>query len=228
MTGAVAIVLAAGQGRRLGREEPKAFAAIGGHMLVELAVASASACSSVGRIVVTVPIGFEDRIAFDAEKPLVVVPGGESRQLSVRAALVTVPHEAEAVVCHDAARPLASSRLFSRVLDALPGADGVVPVLPVPDTVKRVRDGTVVGTERRDELALAQTPQAFRTEALVSAHQRALDEGKTFTDDAALLEWDGHTVRVVEGEPDNFKITTEEDLARAEAVLAARRSHSRG
>lgn len=228
MTGAVAIVLAAGQGKRLGREEPKAFVEIGGRPIVALAVGSALACPAVSRAIVTVPAGYEDRVRFDASKPVVVVTGGASRQLSVRAALAALPDEESAIVCHDAARPLASPRLFDAVLEGLDSADGVVPVLPIPDTIKRVRDGAVVGTEPRRELVLAQTPQAFHGKALLAAHQRALDEGKTFTDDAALLEWDGYTVNTVEGEPDNFKITTEEDLARAEAVLAARRSHSRG
>jgi 2-C-methyl-D-erythritol 4-phosphate cytidylyltransferase len=94
----------------------------------------------------------------------------------------------------------------------------VVPVVPVADTVKRVRDGSVVGTEARGELALAQTPQAFRAAPLRDAHARAERDGLDFTDDASAVEWAGYRVRVVPGEPGNFKITSAEDLARAEAA----------
>jgi 2-C-methyl-D-erythritol 4-phosphate cytidylyltransferase/2-C-methyl-D-erythritol 2,4-cyclodiphosphate synthase len=110
--------------------------------------------------------------------------------------------------------------LFEAVLDALPGWDGVVPVLPVSDTVKRVREGRVLGTEDRAELALAQTPQAFAAPALRDAHARAEREGHELTDDGAALELAGFRVRAIVGEPGNFKITTAEDLARAEALLA--------
>ena len=123
------------------------------------------------------------------------------------------------MICHDAARALATPQLFSTVLGSLEGWDGVVPVVPVPDTVKRVRDGAVVATERREDLALAQTPQAFSARALRDAHARAAEAGLEFTDDAAALEWAGYRVRTTPGEPHNFKITTVEDLARAEQLL---------
>jgi 2-C-methyl-D-erythritol 4-phosphate cytidylyltransferase/2-C-methyl-D-erythritol 2,4-cyclodiphosphate synthase len=124
------------------------------------------------------------------------------------------------VVCHDAARPFASSELFAAVLAGLDeGADGVIPVVGVPDTVKRVEADAVVETVPRQELRLAQTPQAFRSGALADAHARAATEAKTFTDDAAMLEWAGYKVHVVEGEAGNFKITTAADFARAEEIL---------
>jgi 2-C-methyl-D-erythritol 4-phosphate cytidylyltransferase len=149
------------------------------------------------------------------------VTGGDSRQASVRAALGAIPDDVGLIVSHDAARPLASVELFSAVLGALEGspeADGVVPVIPLPDTVKRVRAGFVVATEGRHELVLAQTPQAFRAPALREAHARAVEAGLEFTDDAGVLEWAGYRVKAVAGESDNFKITTAEDLARAEAL----------
>ena len=95
------------------------------------------------------------------------------------------------------------------------GADGVVPVVPVADTVKRVRDGLITGTEPRNELVLAQTPQAFRVGVLRMAHERAAAEGCEATDDAALLEWAGSPVRTVAGDAANVKITTPEDLRAA-------------
>jgi 2-C-methyl-D-erythritol 4-phosphate cytidylyltransferase len=122
------------------------------------------------------------------------------------------------ILCHDAARPLASSELFSRALEALHGWDGVVPVLRVVDTVKRVQDGRIEGTEARDALALAQTPQAFTSSALRDAHERAVAEGFEGSDDALLLERAGYRVRAIDGERTNLKITTAEDLRLAEAL----------
>lgn len=222
MTGAVAIILAAGSGERLGNGEPKAFLQIGGRPLVALAVEAAAACPAVTSIVVTVPEGRVDsaRSALDASKPVAVVPGGPTRQASVRAGLAAVPADAPAVLCHDAARPFASPDLFSVVLGGLVDAEGSIPVIPVGDTVKRVRDGLVLGTEARGDLWLAQTPQAFATSALRDAHARAEKARIEFTDDAAVLEWAGYRVRTVPGDPGNFKITTAADLKRAERVVA--------
>lgn len=217
---AVAVVLAAGRGARLGLREPKGFVEVAGRPMVARAVEAAAGCPAVGSIVVTVPAGSEERARAGAvsAKPVVVVAGGASRHASVGAALAAIPNDVPIVVCHDAARPFASSELFRAVVDALEAgdADGAIPVVPVPDTVKRVRDGFVVGTEvTRAELALAQTPQAFRADALRDAHARAAQEGLEFTDDAAAVEWAGYRVKAVAGEPGNFKVTTVEDLARA-------------
>lgn len=223
MEGALAIVLAAGSGERLGSPVPKAFLGLGGRPMLVRAVSAALACPAVDAVVVAAPPGSED-LAHAALEPLgthAVVTGGATRQASVRSALATVPEGVSVVVCHDAARPLATPALFSAVIAALhaEGVDGAVPVVPVADTIKRVRDGEVVGTEARDELVLAQTPQAFRLAALRDAHARAEASSVTFTDDAAALEWAGYRVVAVEGDPSNFKITTAEDLRRAERAL---------
>jgi 2-C-methyl-D-erythritol 4-phosphate cytidylyltransferase len=217
----VAIVLAAGSGDRLGLAAPKAFVPLGGRPLLARAVASALACPGIRSVVVTAPAGSED-MAHAIVEPLgahAVVTGGPTRHTSVHAALAAIPAEADVIVCHDAARALASQELFAAVIDGLERWDGVVPVVPVPDTVKRVRDGAVVGTEPRGDLALAQTPQAFRATALRDAHVRAAEVGVEFTDDAAALEWAGYRVGAVPGEPRAFKITTAEDLSRAERLL---------
>lgn len=224
MDHAATIVLAAGSGVRFASGIPKAFAALGDRTLLERAVGNAIASGSVGRIVAVVPPGAE-MLARDLLSGLgpdvEVIGGGETRAASTRLGLERV-RDAATVVCHDAARPLASPGLFDRVIAALaddPDADGVIPVVPVVDTVKRVTDHVVVGTEPRESLSLAQTPQAFRTAALVEAHDRALRAGVDVSDDAGAIELVGGRVIAVPGEIANRKITTPEDLAVAAAVL---------
>jgi 2-C-methyl-D-erythritol 4-phosphate cytidylyltransferase len=125
------------------------------------------------------------------------------------------------VIVHDAARPLASRRLFDLVVKAVvDGADGAVPALAVSDTVKRVRDDRVIETVARDGLVVVQTPQAFRAGVLRAAHR----VGAVDTDDAALVEADGGTVVVVDGERRNLKLTRAEDLEVAEALLDGART----
>jgi 2-C-methyl-D-erythritol 4-phosphate cytidylyltransferase len=153
-------------------------------------------------------------------KPVTVVPGGATRQASVRAALAALPADVEIVAVHDAARPFAPPDLFTAVIRAVAsGAVGAIPVIPVADTVKRVHDGVVVSTLDREELALAQTPQAFLAEALRRAHDTVGDSDLEATDDAALLELAGGTVLAVAGDAQNFKITTFLDLAHAESRI---------
>jgi 2-C-methyl-D-erythritol 4-phosphate cytidylyltransferase len=220
VVGAVAIVLAAGGGERLGLPTPKAFVDLVGRPMLVHAASAALACPGISSLVAVVPVGWEEAATelLDFVGPHTVVPGGATRQASVRAALEVIPAAAPVLVCHDAARPFASAAMFGSLLSALEGVDGVVPVLPVADTVKRIRGDLVEGTEDRERLALAQTPQAFDAAALRDAHARAEREGVEVTDDAAALELAGYRVRTITGDPGNFKITTAEDLARAELV----------
>ena len=217
---AVALLLAAGRGERLAGDRPKAFLELGARTLLEHAVAAVDACPDVDGHVVAAPQGWEreaERIGRRSGTHLAVVPGGPSRRASVEEALAAVPEEFDALICHDVARPLASPKLFSAVLAPLDRADGAIPILPVSDTVKRVAESVIVETVPREGLALAQTPQAFRREALEEAHARDTDEA---TDDAVLLERAGFRVAVVPGEPSNVKITVPEDLRVAAALLA--------
>jgi 2-C-methyl-D-erythritol 4-phosphate cytidylyltransferase / 2-C-methyl-D-erythritol 2,4-cyclodiphosphate synthase len=224
---AVAVVVAAGSGTRVGAPGPKALLTIGGRSLVAVAVERALASPSIGGVVVAAPPGFEAWVRealTSSTGSIAVVTGGTTRQRSVAAGLNEVDAHAEVVVVHDAARPFASAELFTAVVDAvLAGADAAVPVLPLVDTVKRVRDGSIVGTEPRDELAFAQTPQACRAELLRDGLKMAEESGLDFTDDAGLLEWLGASVRTVPGEPWNFKITTAMDLTRADEILGGER-----
>jgi 2-C-methyl-D-erythritol 4-phosphate cytidylyltransferase len=211
-----AIVVAGGSGRRFGRL--KQFELLAGRTVVERSVA---ACRpSAAGVVLVVPGSANFEFDYGAD---VVVEGGETRAESVRNGLVVVPHEAEVIVVHDAARPLASSGLFGSVVAAVAqsGVDGAIPGVPVSDTIKSIatRDGVtiVASTPERSTLVAVQTPQAFRAEILRRAHAGGADA----TDDAALVEALGGTVRVVQGEPRNMKITTPADLRTAEHLLEA-------
>ncbi len=205
-----AIVVAAGGGARFGGA--KQFARLAGRPLVERAVATArEACDGV--VVVLPP-----ERQWVPPAGVEAVTGGATRSASVRAGLEAVPPDAETIVVHDAARPLASRALFVEVVRAVEaGADAAVPAIPVTDTVKRVRDGRVVETVPRDGLQAVQTPQAFRSDALRRAHAG----GATGTDDAALVEAAGGTVVVVEGEPRNVKVTVATDLEMVDGLLGA-------
>jgi 2-C-methyl-D-erythritol 4-phosphate cytidylyltransferase / 2-C-methyl-D-erythritol 2,4-cyclodiphosphate synthase len=218
--GAIVILLGAGAGRRLGAAEPKALLSIAGRPMLGVAAAAAAASPLVGGLVVTFPPGWEGRARACVEDlgvPVDLVEGGDSRQASVGAALAKVPGQVGIVAVHDAARPFASPELFARVIQAVAdGADGAVPVLAVTDTVLRVRGETVEGTELREELALGQTPQAFRTSLLREAHAKADVASASFTDDASMLLWAGFEVRAIPGDPANVKITTIADLAHAD------------
>ncbi len=224
---AVAVVVAAGAGTRLSSDEPKALLLIGGRPVVCVAVDAALASPAITVVVVAAPPGFEDRVRDALSQmavPVVVVSGGQTRQASVARALLAVDADVSIVAVHDAARPFASPTLFTSVVDAVAaGADAAVPVVQLVDTVKRVRDGVVVATEPRDELALAQTPQACRAALFRDAHEKAQEAGLDFSDDAGLLEWAGAVVHTVAGDPGNFKITTAADLARANELLEAGR-----
>ena len=220
----LALLLAAGSGNRLGRQA-KGFVELAGTPMFLHSYRSIAACSQIDGVIILVPDGYADSAkdwarSIAAGGRLEVRVGGETRVASVRRGLEALWREADTVLCHDAARPFASPDLFHRVLAGLAGFDGVVPVVPSPDTVKRVRGGRVIETFPREELGLVQTPQAFGAEALVEAHRRASHTGMDATDDAMLLEVAGYRVAAVEGEPANFKITTQEDLRRAELVLA--------
>lgn len=208
-----AIVVAAGGGARFGGA--KQFVMLGGVSVVDRSVAVArDACDGV---VVVLPADAN----WAAPDGVLLAVGGATRSDSVRAGLAMIPDDADVVIVHDAARPLASRRLFDLVVKAVAGdADGAVPALTVSDTLKRVRDDRVVETVGRDGLVAVQTPQAFRARALRAAHR----VGAFDTDDAALVEANGGVVVVVEGDRRNIKLTLPADLEVAEALLDGART----
>jgi 2-C-methyl-D-erythritol 4-phosphate cytidylyltransferase len=208
-----AVVVAAGRGRRFGGA--KQFTEIAGRALVEWSVAAARTVAD--GVVLVVPL---DRVSADGHHSHgadLVVAGGSTRTESVRAGLDAVPLVAEVIVVHDGARPLAPASLFRAVVDAVvAGAAGAIPGLSLVDTVKQVDDdGTVLATVPRHRLVTVQTPQAFRADVLRRAHAT----GAEATDDAALVEALGATVRVVTGDRRNIKVTTPADLESARALL---------
>jgi 2-C-methyl-D-erythritol 4-phosphate cytidylyltransferase len=210
-----AVVVAGGSGQRFG--QLKQFALLADRPVVEWAVA---ACRpSASGVVLVVPPGTPDGDAVRYGADL-IVEGGATRAESVGRGLAAVPAEAEVIVVHDAARPLAGDALFRAVIEVIAagGADGAIPGVPVRDTIKVV-DGTdtVTATLDRSVLVAVQTPQAFGADVLRRAHARA--HGGEATDDAALVEALGATVRVVPGDPRNLKITTPADLGLAEHLL---------
>lgn len=224
----VAVVVAGGSGQRLGGAVPKAFMPLGRLPMLALSLRALAGSAAVSGAVIVAPgdhVGDAEVIAARFAPSLHVqgvVPGGRTRQESVRLGLEAVPADAAVVICHDAARPFASSSLFDRVVAALGDgrdADGAVPVIRSADTVKRLRGSAVAGTIPREEIGLVQTPQAFVGAALRTAHAAAVAAGQDGTDDAQLLEAAGYRIVAIEGEPTNFKITTREDLRRAEAML---------
>lgn len=215
-----AVLPAAGSGERLGAGVPKAFVELAGVPMLVRAADGLLGSGVVGHVVVVVPA---DQVATASglltDRPVSVVPGGADRTASVSAGLAVTGPDTEVVLVHDAARPLTPAAVVGRVVDAVrAGAPAVVPVLPVTDTIKRVRpDGVVESTVERSSLRAVQTPQGFRAECLRRAHEGAPDPR---TDDAGLAEARGVPVATVPGDPLAFKITTPWDLRIAEFVLA--------
>jgi 2-C-methyl-D-erythritol 4-phosphate cytidylyltransferase len=206
-----AVVVAAGRGERFGA--PKQYEALGGRRVLDWAL-DAARDRAEGVVLVVPP----ERAGDGEPGATAVVPGRATRSGSVRAGLAAVPPEADVVLVHDAARPLAPGELFDAVLGAVAaGADAAVPGLPVRDTVKRVAaDGTVLETLDRSALVVVQTPQAFRAAALRAAHA----DGGEASDDAALVEAAGGRVVVVPGAAAAAKVTEPGDLPAIEAGLS--------
>ncbi len=222
---ALAIIVAAGKGERMGARTPKAFLPIAGEAMLLHAARAFEAARSVEAIVAVVPaveLAAATALLRPLRKRLTVVPGGQRRQDSVFEGLKAAPEGFDGVVLvHDAARPLVEPSLIDAVAHQAELVGAAVPVAPVVDTLKRLEDGRVVGTLDRDTLGVAQTPQGFRLSLLTRGYQQAFREGVTLTDEAMAVERLGHLVAVVSGSHRNRKLTTPEDLAWAEAVLTA-------
>ena len=224
----VALIPAAGLGLRLGGAVRKQFRPLGGLPLLVHSLRVFQSSPVIDAVILAVPEADLDYCRMEIveshgfTKVTHVVAGGKERQDSVRQALAVVGEGVHLVVIHDAVRPCVTETMVTQVVEAA-AVDGAPAALPMRDTVKQVGgDRVIERTIDRNPLWLAQTPQAFRRDWLVEAHQKAQAEGLAATDDAFLMEWMGHPVRVVEGSGENIKVTRPEDLVIGEAILASR------
>jgi 2-C-methyl-D-erythritol 4-phosphate cytidylyltransferase len=213
-----AILVAAGVGERLGAAVPKAFVEVRGRALLSYAIETFRAHAQIIELVVVAPPTHLEAAANLCG--VAVVAGGATRQESVAHGLAALTSDVEYVLVHDVARPFVPASVIDAVISALvDGADAAIPVVPIADTVRRVQpDGELAGVVDRSALVAVQTPQGFRRDVLVNAHGQV--GAAPVTDDAALAEALGYRVVAVPGAESAFKITTPQDLARAESVAA--------
>jgi 2-C-methyl-D-erythritol 4-phosphate cytidylyltransferase/2-C-methyl-D-erythritol 2,4-cyclodiphosphate synthase len=211
-----AIIAAGGRGLRFGGSSPKQLLTLGGRPILARSVDAFVACDAISEIVVALPADLAAAPPSYLEqrgKPVTVVSGGDERRTSVANAFACISDRAEIVVIHDAARPLVSADLIRRTVAAASETGAAIAALRAHDTVKQTDGaGAITATLPRERIYLAQTPQAFRVPVLRDALRLAGEA----TDEAMLAERAGHTVRVVDGDPRNLKITTPDDLMMAE------------
>lgn len=216
----VALIVAAGRGRRFGGALPKQYAPLGGETVLRRTVQAFVAHPGVDAVRVVVHPEDTDlyQSAVAGLDVLTPVPGGATRQDSVRLGLESLEAlDVSRVLIHDAARPFVDASVIDGVLGALDRHGGALPALAVADTLKRAEGGEITNTVSREALWRAQTPQGFLFADILDAHRRF--KGEELTDDAQLFERSGVKVAITPGHEDNFKITTEEDLMRAERLL---------
>jgi len=216
-----AILLAAGRGTRLGASHPKAYLPLRGRPILLYSLEAFSRCPLISELVVVIHPDDTERarhVLKVFEKPVRVVYGGAQRQDSALAGVRAA--SGDFVMVHDAARPLVSLGLIERVIAAMKTHGAAVPALPVTDSLKRVSEDLIIADIDRAELFSAQTPQGFERKLLLEALERACAQGRYFTDEASvLLAMSNVRAKVVPGEVQNIKITTEADLRLAERLV---------
>ena len=222
------IIAAAGNSSRMGASVDKQFVMLAGKPVLWHTVNAFAQLTQIRQMLVTVSPGNADRVSALLQQmgvgiPWQVVAGGAERQDSVRNALELVSPSVELVMVHDGARPFVESSCVLKSMQAAAETGAAVVAVPVKDTIKcSDAAGNVEQTLDRSKLWQVQTPQTFRRELLIKAHEQAAVAGVVATDDAALVEWAGGSVNLVRGSYYNFKVTTPEDLVLAEAVAAER------
>jgi len=218
-----AILLCAGRGERLGAEVPKALAPLAGRPLFTWSLDALARCDAIDGVVLVGPVRtLRELVAAsgcDARRIVAYTEGGEHRQHSVGRGLHVLPDTCEIVAIHDSGRALVTPAVIARVVAEAAEYGAAIAAIPQADTLKQATLGTITGTVSRAGLWAAQTPQVFRRDWIERAQREATELA---TDDAALVEWLGHPVRIATGDPLNFKITTPADHALAEAWLAHR------
>lgn len=227
------ILLGAGAGRRMGLDENKIFLKLGVHSVLQWTILHLLEFKEIGELIIVYAADEEDRVKGEIEVlslniPIVYVKGGVERQDSVKAGLSKVSENAEIVLVHDGARPLARRLLIQRVVEGAKHYGAAVPGISVVDTIKEISDSNeVVRTLDRNSLRAVQTPQGFQKDILVEAHDLAAKEGYQGTDDVSLVEYLGKPVTVVEGDVYNIKITTPNDRLIAIRYLGVENSMMR-
>jgi 2-C-methyl-D-erythritol 4-phosphate cytidylyltransferase len=227
MNHVTAIVVAAGEGRRIGGEVPKTYLPLCGRPMVLRTLDRLFSARTVERVILVVAVGelsrCETMLRGDsglAQRPWVLQSGGASRQESVKKGVEKISTDTDIVVIHDGARPFASPALIDRCVEVACDKGGVVVGMPVRDTIKVVSyDRCIQTTPARSDLWEIQTPQAFRKEWVLEAYDRATREAFEATDDAMLVERIGKSVFVLDGERTNIKITTLDDVWLAENLI---------
>jgi 2-C-methyl-D-erythritol 4-phosphate cytidylyltransferase len=223
----IALIPAAGAGKRMGRETSKQYLEIGGRPILAHTLDVFDRCDAVSEVCLIVP---EDDCPYACDlvdgmrfsKPIRVIAGGKERQDSVKNGLDAI-YNCDIVMVHDGVRPFVTEAIINRSIEETAKYGATVVAIPAKDTIKSVdAEGNVIETLDRKRLWQIQTPQTFRYEILKEAFDKAYKEGFYGTDDAALVERLGCKVKVVEGSYDNIKITTQEDLVIAEAILKSR------
>jgi 2-C-methyl-D-erythritol 4-phosphate cytidylyltransferase/2-C-methyl-D-erythritol 2,4-cyclodiphosphate synthase len=220
-----AIIAAGGHGARFGASQPKQLLLLGGRPILQRSVETFLHSRAIDEVVVALPselVTTPPAYLANSAGRIVLVEGGARRQDSVAHAFAKIENSADVVVIHDAARPLVTGALIQATIDAAAEHGAAIAALPARDTVKRAdAQHMIAGTLPREEIFLAQTPQAFRADVLRAALALSrLDVDAT--DEATLAEQAGHAVRLVDGDPRNIKITTADDLAMAESLLGPR------
>jgi 2-C-methyl-D-erythritol 4-phosphate cytidylyltransferase len=214
-----AIVVAGGSGKRFGGK--KQFINLEGEIVLKIAV-KAFDIPDISRIVVVVPnedVNEVQACLQEFKNKIKVVSGGKTRHNSVMNGL-NAAGNCDIALIHDGVRPFVTERLIKKVIDGIKEADGCIPVLPVTDTIKIAENGFIKKTVPREYLFSVQTPQAFKMEKILDAHKKAMGREYIPTDDSMLIEESGGTIKIVEGERFNIKITLPEDMILAEAIYA--------
>jgi 2-C-methyl-D-erythritol 4-phosphate cytidylyltransferase len=226
-----ALIVAGGRGTRFGGPTPKQYLALAGEPMLVRTLGVFDACPVIDAIVLAVPASDGPWVrksllpAARLAKKILLADGGPRRQDSVFSGLASIPEDDSLVVIHDAVRPLVTCGCITACVESARRHGACTAAVPALDTLKQVTPaGTIEATLAREKVWLAQTPQAFRTGLIRAAHESARQQRIHGTDDASLVERMGTAVHIVPGSPRNFKITTEEDLVLAEALLDARES----
>lgn len=229
----VAIIVAGGVGKRIGEGNlPKQFLTLGDKPILVHTIEKFERCALIDEIIVVAPEDYlghcsqaiVDHYSFNKIKRIVC--GGDERQTSVYKGLKGCSNNTLIVAIHDGVRPLISPEKISESIKLCLQKKAVILAVPIKDTIKRVEDGSVITTLDREKLWLVQTPQVFEYKLILDAYEKASEDGFVGTDDSALVERLGYEVTVLEGEYENIKITTAEDLVIAEKLLETKQEKS--